>query len=269
MEISRAVSTRLKSSCSSSSSGFTWLSSAPWLLRKLRSFSYCPRSCSAWSFLLALSLVTLPCTVFPASSSTSSIIVRPLDATMSDVKSPNGPLIVDALSHLMRAGETALAADSAGGSIGRLYCLSTRATGPFSGAEVSRSSTLADMKLYRDSTELSATPVTGTEKRLPSSSRKSMLAVKLMGLLETNDTTTGSLSLAIPRSIPSGKSSWRGRRCSSGGRRYLTSRLSYPSLTTMNVVVDAMPRGTVGRRISRVSNLSLGQRPVPRTVSST
>ncbi len=48
---------------------------------------------------------------------------------------------------------------------------------------------------------LSVVPVTGMEKRLPSSSMKSMCAVKDMGLGDMNDTTTGSRSLARPASI--------------------------------------------------------------------
>ena len=50
--------------------------------------------------------------------------------------------------------------------------------------------------------ELSATADTGIEKRLPSWSIKSMLAVNDTGFCDSNDTTTGSRSFAKPMRLP-------------------------------------------------------------------
>ena len=62
-------------------------------------------------------------------------------------------------------------------------------------------------------------PVMGRLNLLPSSSRNTTLAVKLVGRLPVKETVTGSFSLAMPIKLPSGKSKERGRCCSSGGGR--------------------------------------------------
>ena len=61
--------------------------------------------------------------------------------------------------------------------------------------------------------------MTGRLNLLPSSSRNTTLAVKLVGLVPVKETVTGSFSLAMPIRLPSGKSKDRGRCCSSGSGR--------------------------------------------------
>lgn len=74
--------------------------------------------------------------------------------------------------------------------------------------------------------QLSVVPVTAILNARPVSSKKSTMAVKLCGLLLQKDTSTGSLSLAKPIKLPSGKERLSGKRVVSGGSRTDTSRLS-------------------------------------------
>ena len=67
--------------------------------------------------------------------------------------------------------------------------------------------------------DASVVPVMGRLNLLPSSSRNTTLAVKLVGRVPVKVTVTGSFSLAMPIKLPSGKSKERGRCCSSGGGR--------------------------------------------------
>jgi len=87
------------------------------------------------------------------------------------------------------------------------------------GTAESRMEARTSMKGLVVSREASVVPVIGRLNLLPSSSRNTTLAVKLVGRLPVKLTITGSFSLAMPIKLPSGKSKVRGRCCSSGGGR--------------------------------------------------
>mmetsp|Transcript_12433 Transcript_12433/g.43147 ORF Transcript_12433/g.43147 Transcript_12433/m.43147 type:complete len:362 (-) Transcript_12433:608-1693(-) len=265
---SRTASTRLKSSRSRSSSGFTSLSSAPCALRKVSIFSYWPHNCSAASFLLEENLDTLPGTDFPPHVSTSSMKARPLLLTKSLGNASKGPFEVEALSHLTRkAGGNCSCGNSAGGSESPL---GARHAGALSeSADTDISPAFTPRKGTRVSSELSDVPLTGSTKRLPWSSMNSMSPVNDSGLPAVKLTCTGSSSLAMPIMRPSGKESSSGRRALSAGSLYLSSRLSNPWFTTLNVATDVTPSGTAGITTSRVLNASLGSMPSPRISTRT
>ena len=100
----------------------------------------------------------------------------------------------------------------------------------------SRSSTsprvlLTSTKFSSVSAELSATPEHGTQKRLPSSSRKSIAAVKLTGTGDTKVTSTGNDGRATPICVPSGYETRRSILFVSLGKRCDTRSFAYPRLT--------------------------------------
>mmetsp|Transcript_14827 Transcript_14827/g.37489 ORF Transcript_14827/g.37489 Transcript_14827/m.37489 type:complete len:268 (-) Transcript_14827:3886-4689(-) len=110
-------------------------------------------------------------------------------------------------------------------------------------------------------TELSALPETVMPYRRPSTSSMNTLAVKLMGLRLEKESTTGNRCRPSPSMLPSGKLIAMGTLAESAGSLELTSRLSYPSLSTRNVAADVMPSGTGGNTTSVRSKRSLGRTP--------
>ncbi len=67
------------------------------------------------------------------------------------------------------------------------------------------------------SKELSETTDTGTENMLSSLSKKSIVAVNDVGFCKVQDTSTSTLSFAIPSAFPYGNRSSNGMREESGG----------------------------------------------------
>mmetsp|Transcript_16901 Transcript_16901/g.55308 ORF Transcript_16901/g.55308 Transcript_16901/m.55308 type:complete len:248 (+) Transcript_16901:4048-4791(+) len=228
---SRELRMRLRSSASSKNSGLTELSSAPCAFKCVSTFSKSWHTCSAASFLLVENLVTFPGTALPLQNSIISTSRRPFDPRKSPGMLEKGPFMVDVLSQRMRLADDA-ADDALGLNVGRTYGRSVSSvTGPPSVSSKSRSPVLACKKGIKERRQLSVVPETGMPKRLPSSSRNSTVAVKLRGLLETKEMSTGTASLAIPIIFPSGKLTSSGRRAVSAGSLNCSSRLSYPLLT--------------------------------------
>jgi hypothetical protein len=103
-------------------------------------------------------------------------------------------------------------------------------------ATISRSSNsplslLTSTKFSSVSAELSATPEHGTQKRLPSSSKKSIAAVKLTGTEDTKVTSTGNDGFATPICVPSGYVTLKSILFVSLGSRCDTRSFAYPRLT--------------------------------------
>mmetsp|Transcript_18681 Transcript_18681/g.46508 ORF Transcript_18681/g.46508 Transcript_18681/m.46508 type:complete len:338 (-) Transcript_18681:3905-4918(-) len=264
---------RLKSSKSSIISGFTEFSSAPFALRWVRIFSYCPSSCSDASRLLPLSRDTLPGHGLPPQNSMSSISSRPLELMKSPGMSSMGPLGVVALSHRDRLWHaTPRSSSSPDGTTyrGTSACGSSSSVMALpSSAENCIDPMLALRKGSSVSMQLSVVPDTGTEKRLASSSRKSMDAVKLSGLALTKDTSTGSSCLAMPIIMPSGNVTVIGIFSVSAGSLNAISRLSYPLLMIMKRRVVRTPSGVGASTTSRVSKARRGCVPSPSTSTLT
>mmetsp|Transcript_9748 Transcript_9748/g.24066 ORF Transcript_9748/g.24066 Transcript_9748/m.24066 type:complete len:333 (-) Transcript_9748:4030-5028(-) len=271
----RACITRLKSSESNIISGLTAFSSAPCALRCVRSFSYCPSSCSDASRLFPLSRVTLPGTGLPLQNSMSSTRSRPLELIKSPGMSSTGPLGVVALSQRARLWHATPRASSS--EVGAAYAgapvtgsvSSSRMMGAPSSAAMRSPPSLALMKGSSVSVQLSVVPETGMEKRFASSSRKSMDAVKLRGLELTKLTSTGSCCFAMPIILPSGNVTSIGIFSVSAGSFTAISRLSYPLFTIMNRRVVRTPSGVGARTTSLVSKASRGCVPSPITSTLT
>mmetsp|Transcript_8307 Transcript_8307/g.37646 ORF Transcript_8307/g.37646 Transcript_8307/m.37646 type:complete len:281 (-) Transcript_8307:3855-4697(-) len=190
---------------------------------------------------------------------------KPLVRMKSPGMSRTGPSGVHALSHLARLALSAPWSSCAIGGAMYRACRGSITGRLTSAPSIVRQPSFAARNCSVVSVQLSAIPETGIGNRFPSSSKNSIVAVKLRGFLLSKLTSTGSLCLAMPIIRPSGHSICSGTASLSAGSLQEMPMLSKPSLMSQSLRVVATPSGVGASRTSLSSNLILGWAPSPAT----
>ena len=241
------------------------MSSAPVPLRYVKILSNRSQSQSACWRLFSPCFSTVATISRPVQNLMMSISKSPLLRMKSPGTSRTGPSGVHALSHRAKlALSTPASSRAIGGAMYRAVFGSI--TGRFTSApSIVRHPSFAARNCSVVSVQLSAMPDTGMENRPPSSSKNSIVAVKLRGFLLSKLTSTGSFCLAMPIICPSGHSICSGTASLSAGSLHVMPMLSKPWLMSHSRRVVRTPRGVGASLTSLSSNLTLGYAPKPAT----